>query len=119
MNDFFQFLEDGDFLQRHAFGKASYTLNSGEDVEMDKVSTTHSTSALLRKYAGYVEEVAMTEIDIPADTDQCRKRYPTSRVRCLLVKDHDGNAYLPQSHVFLHRQYYHVLKSPLVDQSST
>ena len=36
VDEFFQFLEDGDFLQCHAFGKASYTLDSGEGVEMDK-----------------------------------------------------------------------------------
>ena len=90
VDDFFQFLEDGDFLQRHAFGKASHILNSGEDVEIDKVSTTLSKSALLRKYAGYIEEVAKAEIDIPTDTDRCRKRYPKSRVGCRLVKDHDG-----------------------------
>ena len=101
MDDFFQFLEDGDFLQRHTFGKSSYTLDSGEGVEMDKLSTTLSNIALLRNYEGYVEEAAKTEMDIPADTDRCRKRYPKSRVRCLLVKYHDGRCvFTPKSCVF-------------------
>ena len=68
---------------------------------MDKVSTTLSNSALLRKYAGYVKEAAKAEIDIPTDTDRCRKRYPKSRVRCLLVKYHDGRCvFTPKSCVF-------------------
>lgn len=98
MNDFFQFLKDRDFLQRHAFGQASYTLISGEVVDMDRVSTTLSNRALLRKYAGYVEEAANAEMDIPLDTDRCRKMYCKNGVRCLLEKDHDGQCvFTPKS----------------------